>query len=471
MRTNATTAIDDLTYNYTGNQLQSVTDGVTSYSFEGFKDGNTTGNDYSYDANGNMIKDNNKDILNIEYNHLNLPTFVQMASGNITYIYDAAGVKQLKQVTSSGFSPNITTTSYAGNYIYKEDYNGESLQFFNHPEGYVEPENGGFNYVYQYKDHLGNIRLSYSDTNNDGQIQADSEIIQEKNYYPFGLKHKGYNNVINGTHHPYGYNGKEENDEIGLQWLDFGARNYDAALGRWMNLDPLAELMRRHSPYNYAFNNPVYFIDPDGMMAGPGDLYATEEAAAENFAQEYNGMSITYGLEIKASIYSTTNDEGVTSYSYTTPDSAGAGLAGENDTSSAPEDAVFTADIHTHGGDEDVYTQDGKDKSDANQVSDPDINVYRNRKNEDGEGNQYGKKVNGYVVTPNGGLLKYDPNKEYGRQSDDNKDYNKPISTAGIPSDPASKSLRLNKVSPSRMPAVLPANFDTKDHKKRKGYE
>jgi RHS repeat-associated protein len=88
--------------------------------------------------------------------------------------------------------------------------------------------------------------------------------------YPFGLKHKGYNNVTSSNGNSVAqrrkFGGFELQDELNLNWYDMTARNYDASLGRWMNLDPLAEEMRRHSPYNYAYDNPIYFIDPDGMM-------------------------------------------------------------------------------------------------------------------------------------------------------------------------------------------------------------
>ncbi len=284
--------IDRLFYTYdSGNKLVAVQDGWSGASaIKGFIDGNTTGNDYTYDANGNMLRDLNKGIGTttadgIRYNHLNLPTQVRFnndTTKNISYIYDATGTKQAKVVTNGG---SLTTTKYAGNFIYEETGSGEVLKFFNHPEGYVEPittnsiliktEAQGkrsaapnstlYKYVYQYKDHLGNIRLSYTDTDDNNTINTSTEIIEESNYYPFGLKHKGYNNVVNGTHHPYGFGGKEEQSEFGINWVDITARNYDPTLGRWMNLDPLAEYMRRHSPYNYAFDNPIFYIDPDGM--------------------------------------------------------------------------------------------------------------------------------------------------------------------------------------------------------------
>ncbi len=279
------TDMDVLSYGYdSGNKLLQVTD--TGNSDYGFKDGDNIDDDYDYDENGNMIIDQNKGITNIAYNHLNLPELITFTpppgpyggTRTIGYVYDATGVKLQKSVsdilgTGVGPTGTIAFTRYAGNYIYEETENAdgiqlgleEQLKFGNHTEGYTIPENdGSFSYVYQYKDHLGNIRLSYSDLNTDGAVDA-SEIMEEKNYYPFGLTHQGYNGQVQGAYHPYGYNGKEENDELGLAWLDFSARNYNPALGRWMNLDPLAEQMRRHSPYNYTFNNPIFFIDSDGM--------------------------------------------------------------------------------------------------------------------------------------------------------------------------------------------------------------
>jgi RHS repeat-associated protein len=63
----------------------------------------------------------------------------------------------------------------------------------------------------------------------------------------------------------YKYNGKEWQDELGLNFYDYGARNYDPAIGRWMNIDLLAEKFNSMSPYVYGLNDPANVIDPDGM--------------------------------------------------------------------------------------------------------------------------------------------------------------------------------------------------------------
>ncbi len=141
------------------------------------------------------------------------------------------------------------------------------------------------------------------------------QIREEKSYYPFGLQHMGYNNVITGRKHTYGYNGKEENDELGLGTLDFGARNYDPALGRWMNVDPLAEKYYDQSPFTYGLNNPAFFIDPDGREVDISDLLKTDQgkeilSKILNELSEITGAIVDYNDEGMLTIGKRNKDKG-----------------------------------------------------------------------------------------------------------------------------------------------------------------
>ncbi len=285
---------DDLTYIYDGgNRLMKVVDNSTSGSHKGFgfKDGINGGADYRYDYNGNMNLDNNKDITSITYNHLNLPTeivFGTAQNNKIEYVYDATGTKLSKKVQELvGNALQFSNTQYAGGIVYADmglGVGNMKLQFISQLEGYVKPVSGtsesveGFDkdiggttnstysYVFQYKDHLGNVRLSYSDSNLDGSINPTSEIIEESNYYPFGLKQKGYNTTIspsgNTLAQQWKYNGVELNESLGTNLYEMDFRQYDPTIGRFNSIDPLNHFSM--STYTAFDNNPVFWADPSG---------------------------------------------------------------------------------------------------------------------------------------------------------------------------------------------------------------
>ncbi|MCB9234797.1 MAG: hypothetical protein H6581_24300 [Bacteroidia bacterium] len=153
-------------------------------------------------------------------------------------------------------------TDYVGSYVYENS----TLEFFFTAEGRAVPDaslGGQFRYEYYYTDHLGNTRLGYSDLNGDGKV-TKTEIIQEAHYYPYGLELQGLGTPQIGNPHRWLFNGKENEEDFALAWQDFGARRYDAQVGKWMGVDLMAEKYYGWSPFNISLCNPIRNFDPNG---------------------------------------------------------------------------------------------------------------------------------------------------------------------------------------------------------------
>ena len=239
-------------------------------------------NEYAYDANGNLTQDLNKGIEDIQYNCLNLPRLVKFKDqSTITYTYAADGTK-LRVEHKIGNS--TTRTTYCSNVIYE----GGTAKCLLTEEGYVSLDDQ--EYHYYLKDHQGNNRVL---------VNKNGGVEEINHYYPFGGVFASEENV-----QPYKYNGKELDTKKGLNWYDYGARQYDAALGIFTTVDPSSEKYYPTSPYVYCGGDPINRIDPTGAdwyKDSDGNYHWAERGG--DIAEGWTWVGSSVSIEISKSKY------------------------------------------------------------------------------------------------------------------------------------------------------------------------
>ncbi len=265
-----------------------------------------------------------KKINTIGYNHLNLPNdFSLPRLQSLSYKYRAGGVKIAKKSTvmeTSVITDYLDGFQYSGTksnslIISREALDSDfafereafevdevielrtappALEIFPTAEGFYDYQNK--RYIYQYRDHLGNVRVSYAKGSN------GPEVLDTNDYYPFGMNFLN-SDLVSYLAQPwskYKYNGKEL-QETGM--YDYGARMYMSDIGRWGVVDPLAEQFPGWSPYNYTMNNPINLTDPTGMapedwvQRGDGSIYWDKNAnsqATTKAGETYLGKTLTF---------------------------------------------------------------------------------------------------------------------------------------------------------------------------------
>ena len=282
-------------------QWQSSKDHVLrgyDFAYDGsfdFKDGANADVEYFYDANGALVKDLNKGISNIEYDVLGNLKCITFNNGFKTkYVYDAAGNK----LRTTHESVVTNTTDYIGNFIFEDG----KLDKYLFDGGYCSFDNNqNPTFLYYEKDHLGSVRMV---------VNEKGTIEQVNHYYPFGGVYGdlSYNAEIQKSK----YIGKEFDHMYGLDWYDHGARMYDAAGLFWDRKDPLFSKYYSLSPYLYCGNNPVLYLDIDGLdwyQENGLYLYSPDVHSGKDLkkGQIYMGSSFTTG---KGSNLATYNNDG-----------------------------------------------------------------------------------------------------------------------------------------------------------------
>lgn len=248
--------VDQLNYIYASDQLNNISDGSgINYGAYGFRNLTGSGSVYQYNTNGALTLDTKKGLTLI-YNDLGKSSRITMngkVGRYIDYTYDATGAILRKQAYDNNVL--VKTTDYVDGAVYENNV----LSYFGMAEGRVRNNSGTLKYEYMIADQMGNVRVSFEEES------GNAVVRQENSYYPFGL-------IMPGGYTPSSANRKLYNE--GSEWQDdFGNlpdfystfyRNYDASLGRFISVDPKAEVSDNISVYHYASNNPVMFNDPLG---------------------------------------------------------------------------------------------------------------------------------------------------------------------------------------------------------------
>jgi RHS repeat-associated protein len=232
-----------------------------------------------------MIYDVSKGF-NITYNQLNLPQQVSCVNDYALFTWDAAGNKLAKKVYGN-MAGNTTRYDYSGNFLYE---NSVLKCIFTSEGRIVAFNNNGsvlWNYEYNQKDHLGNTRVVFT-AHSDGKPETN----QITSYDPFGFVTQQSNWYATGAFkNKFLYNGKELQDDllagVKVDWYDYGARMYDAQLGRWHVVDPVTSNYPSISPYVYCVNDPINLLDPDG----------------KDWIPSKDGQTMTFRVTLKNSSY------------------------------------------------------------------------------------------------------------------------------------------------------------------------
>ena len=226
--------IDNLSYSYTGDQIQSVSGGAGTYG---------------YDSNGNMTGDGYHG-LTLEYNALGKVSRVKSGtSTKVSYSYLADGTKvSALDASGNGFL-------YSGAMVFRKEGNESNPESMAYSGGrFVADASGVLRPQIHVLDHLGSVRAI---------VDKSGNVVERDSYYPYGERWN--DGSVEQADNRYRYNGKESQSDFGLPYLDYGARLYDPATGRWLTQDPLSEKYYGISPYAFCAGNPMKYVDMDGM--------------------------------------------------------------------------------------------------------------------------------------------------------------------------------------------------------------